>query len=593
MEANPDEILASLQPPHNFFLARFNVNSSFVKAKEGWSNQESKRTPVRLRHKIEKASAAKQRKARKASKANPEWRSRLKKDPGIPNLFPYKDRILHDIEEKKRLKEEDFIRKRDEARAARKAAATTSTNAAADLDPNQEDGLVDDEDMEDDTSEDSNPMAALLASAKAQVAEYEDQSDGSTSDEMDDDAPAVSIPTVKDPSRRAFNKTFDTVLSTSDVLLYVLDARDPTGTRSIPTERHIASIAGGSKRLILILNKIDLVPAPVLQAWLVHLRRSFPTLALRASPPAPNARIFDHKSLTRKATADTLLRALKSYAAAQNLKRAISVGVVGFPNVGKSSVINALLGQRDGNRGRTGASASSSACPVGAEAGVTTVMREVKLDNKLTLLDCPGIVFPSLDTSTPSSTTRPNTNTNIDITANLQLLSALPPSHVSDPLPAITLLLARLTAHPDPSLLADLYATYHLPPLLPSKAGDGDLTTDFLVQVARKRGRLGKGGVPNLRGAAMGVLSDWRDGRVGWWCLPPPPAVEGLRVGTGDGTGDGGGLVGGDAKEIVQEWGREFRLEGLWGGGVDDGVDGGDGVDEGVGEVDGEVEMQG
>jgi hypothetical protein len=48
---------------------------------------------------------------------NPQWRSRLKKDPGIPNLFPYKDKILHEIEEKRRLKEEEAMRRREEARA--------------------------------------------------------------------------------------------------------------------------------------------------------------------------------------------------------------------------------------------------------------------------------------------------------------------------------------------------------------------------------------------------------------------------------------------------------------------------------------------
>ncbi|EME49544.1 hypothetical protein DOTSEDRAFT_122313, partial [Dothistroma septosporum NZE10] len=62
----------------------------------------SKRVPVRLRHKIQKASANKQRKERKDAKKNPQWRSRLKKDPGVPNLFPYKDKVLAEIEESKR-----------------------------------------------------------------------------------------------------------------------------------------------------------------------------------------------------------------------------------------------------------------------------------------------------------------------------------------------------------------------------------------------------------------------------------------------------------------------------------------------------------
>ena len=75
-----------------------------------------------------------------------------------------------------------------------------------------------------------------------------------------------------DSSRKTFDKIFKTVLEQADVILYVLDARDPTGTRSREVERQIMSTASGSKRLILILNKIDLIPPSVLKAWLVALK---------------------------------------------------------------------------------------------------------------------------------------------------------------------------------------------------------------------------------------------------------------------------------------------------------------------------------
>ncbi|KAL7810506.1 GTPase [Trichoderma aethiopicum] len=535
----------------------------------------SKRTTTRLRNKIQKASAAKQRKERKLAKKNPEWRSKLKKDPGIPNLFPYKEKILEEIEQKRAKKAEEAQRRREMAKAAKTGGAEAKEENEDAMDNDDEDAMDqmdEDGDMDEDIDE-SNPMAALIASARAAAAKYDkslaasdddmedddDDEDDDSDDDASDDGGRVSAGQAS--SRKTFDKVFKQVVDEADVVLYVLDARDPEGTRSREVERSVMAAASGGKRLILILNKVDLIPPKVLRDWLVYLRRYFPTLPVRASHAAANAHVFSHRDLTVQSTSAALFKALKSYAASRNLKRAVSVGVIGYPNVGKSSVINALLSRMAGRGSGGGA---SRACPAGAEAGVTTSIRKVKIDSKLTLLDSPGVVFPSSSSLQSGGLVAIKNAT--EAHAHLVLLNAVPPKQIDDPVPAVSLLLRRLSATPD--LLQKLTDVYDIPALLPS-AADGDITTDFLVQVARKRGRLGRGGVPNIAAAAMTVVTDWRDGRIQGWVEAPVLAVESANAAPGAGKSAiknaGEEHVMPDQKQIVTEWAAEFKLDGLWG----------------------------
>ncbi|KAF5657302.1 nuclear GTP-binding NUG1, partial [Fusarium denticulatum] len=141
----------------------------------------SKRTPVRLRHKIEKASAAKQKKERKLAKKNPEWRSKLKKDPGIPNLFPYKEKLLQEIEENRLKKAEEAQRRKELAKAAKTGSKDEATTTDVQVDVGDE---MDEDGMDEDIDE-SNPMAALIASARAAAATYDRQL--ADDDDMDED----------------------------------------------------------------------------------------------------------------------------------------------------------------------------------------------------------------------------------------------------------------------------------------------------------------------------------------------------------------------------------------------------------------------
>jgi len=174
---------------------------------------------VRLRHKIQKASAAKQRKQRKEAKTNPQWRSRLKKDPGIPNLFPYKAKVLAEIEEARRKKEEDVQRRREIAKAQRQGVAVADTDGEiAEADEDGDEELVDPEELESvedemDVKDESNPMAALLASAQARVQAYSkgdelggEADDDDDEEEDDDEWDGIGDEAAKAPSAQSGRK---------------------------------------------------------------------------------------------------------------------------------------------------------------------------------------------------------------------------------------------------------------------------------------------------------------------------------------------------------------------------------------------------
>ena len=90
---------------------------------------------------------------------------------------------------------------------------------------------------------------------------------------------------------------------------------------------------------------------------------------------------------------------------------------------------------------------------------------------------------------------------------------------------------------------------YQIPPLV---TAGSDISTRFLVDVARKRGRLGRGGVPNLHAAALIVLNDLNEERLK---LPAVPRAQ-----KADANGNGKSEV-----TIVKTMAEPFKLAGLFG----------------------------
>ncbi len=458
---------------------------------------------------LKKKVAAHHRKQKKLAKKDPTWRSNLKKDPGIPASFPYKEQILQEIEQQREedeLAEEKRKAERDAKREAKKA---------------EKEKFISKEDKDVDMDEE-NPLGALLESAK-QVEATQTGNDSTEVDAQindDDDIEVTEYDVMEvgeddDDDDLDFSQNIvDKVLDVSDIILYILDARNPEATRSKKVED--AVLESKDKRLIFILNKIDLVETSVLKQWTEYLEKSFPTIPLISSSPAVNATVFEHPSLSTNGKASSLLNALKNYSAKS--KNVLAVGVLGYPNVGKSSVINSLL--------------SRKIHPTNEQAGTTTAIREVTFDDFI-FFDSPGIAFPVEEKEA-------------DEEARLTSLGALPLGYVTNPAPAVTLLLKTISKNP--GLMNKFKDYYDLLPV--ASQAITEFTKEVLIQVARNKGRIGKKGVPNSTAAAGLVLQDWREGRIVGWSNPE--SVKDIDP------------VDNKRKKLIQKWNKEFKLKPLW-----------------------------
>lgn len=353
--------------------------------------------------------------------------------------------------------------------------------------------------------------------------------------------------TVRDSSAKAFMRELRKVIERSDVIIQVLDARDPDGTRSKWVEEEVRKRDAQGKKLLAVVNKIDLVPRANLEAWLKHLRHSFPTMPFKSSTqsqrqnlsqnavplaaerviPGQKADLRELPTTSSSLGAPALLDLLKQYALSTP-HNALTVGVVGYPNVGKSSLINSIKRSR--------------ACGVAAMPGKTRVMQEVVLDKGVKILDCPGIVLEDISREFEGPQGRRRQ-------AELMLRNCIKPEIVEDPTAPVEVIIERA----DPGLLQTLY---NIPPF--------DDIRDFLIKIALTRGRLGKGGIPDLEASAVQVLRDWNSGKIPYFTKPPAvhassmpaPVVEGA-----DAAMEGEQV--GDAK-LLTKLSSAFTIDGLF-----------------------------
>lgn len=188
-----------------------------------------------------------------------------------------------------------------------------------------------------------------------------------------------------------------------------------------------------------------------------------------------------HASITNSFGKGSLIQLLRQFSQLHSDRKQISVGFIGYPNTGKSSIINTLRKKK--------------VCQVAPIPGETKVWQYITLMKKIFLIDCPGIVPPSAK----------------DSEEDILLRGVVRVENVSNAEQYIPSVLARCQ-------VKHLERTYEI--------SGWKNATDFLQMLARKQGRLLKGGEPDESGVAKQVLTDFNRGKIPWFVLPPEKEGE-------------------------------------------------------------------
>ncbi len=269
----------------------------------------------------------------------------------------------------------------------------------------------------------------------------------------------------------------------SDILLEILDVRGVEISRSDQLEEIIART--GVPR-ILVINKIDLVNRKSMEVALDIVTK-------QRRPEKDYVVFFTNR---KKSTIRNLLMKIKQVFAKYGKRDAyaknpilekpyreakgdIIVGVVGYPNVGKSSVINAL--------------AFKKKAPVSSKAGTTHGIHWISAGNSgIKLIDTPGVIPLKYNEET-----------------SLGLIAARNPEKMKDPELVAGKIIEQFINSNKISKLEDYYKVKFSEELKNEK-------NPYLLieQISLARGHLKRGGVADEKRTAINIVKDWQTGRL-------------------------------------------------------------------------------
>jgi ribosome biogenesis GTPase A len=268
-----------------------------------------------------------------------------------------------------------------------------------------------------------------------------------------------------------------------DIVIEVLDARVPAAG-SNPMIKELREHR--QRPCLKILNKTDLADPVATKAWLDYFnqQKGVHAVALSCKKPGDVAKV-PGLCLKLAPHRGTTLKPLRMM-------------IMGIPNVGKSTLMNALLKRR--------------AAKVGDEPAVTKSQQSFDLNDHMTLIDTPGLMWPKIEHDSDG--------------LMLAASHSIGRNAVIDE--EVAAFLGDILIKHYPALVTQRYGFLIPSPLAGEGQGEGAAIDGFhlIEAVAKRRGYRMKGGEFDLEKAALTMLQDYRDGVLGRISLETPASRE-------------------------------------------------------------------